>query len=203
MKKIILISAMGLLGSLLSLTASAVDIPNHNAVKMGDSAPCVILEGVSSTGANIDRCIREGAEGSQTRYTIIKFFSVSCSECSRVHKLFANIFGPGGSQEGALDNTTMNYVGLDRNSAEVRQYARNKRRELQRMNATVFVDSDRDAKRAYDVFQTPTIFVLDKQNDFKVVYKASGTITDTKLKGIINAVKTTGCHPEASKLNCK
>ena len=52
----------------------------------------------------------------------------------------------------------------------------------------VALDTDRDAKRTYDVIETPTLYVLDHEN--KVLFKHSGVLTKDDVRNIENLIET-------------
>ncbi len=134
-----------------------------------DHAPCIVLTGIEASGATNERCIREPLMESQ-KYTILKFFSIYCNACTILHNQFLKYFS---DHFQLLNNVQINYIGVDYNQNELIQYARTKREELSSLGATVFLDSQRDATRAYYVSATPTVYILDNRKNV-VLFKHIG-----------------------------
>ena len=171
--------------SMLLVVAFSVSFQAYNAQAMshqldqvnlqiqeGGHAPCVVLTGIEASGATNERCIREPLMESQ-KYTILKFFSVHCTDCTRLHKEFLQYFS---DHSQLLNNTQINYIGIDRSQSELIRYAHNKSGELSSLGATVFLDSQRDAKKAYNVSSTPTVYILDNRRNV-VLFRHQGPMS--------------------------
>ena len=179
MKKIILTTISSFIGLYaLSAVAGHGNVPNQ-----GDNAPCVVLEGITHDGKNIENCIRN-EEFSEKRYTVLKFFSVLCGDCTKLHNKFVEIFG---NDPSLLSNTSVNYIGIDRSVDALMNYAIEKRDGLSVMQATVYFDNERGARHAYGASLTPTLYVLDTHDDFKVVYKHVGVLSDANFERFLES----------------
>lgn len=153
-----------------ALAASALGFAySASALEVGETAPCVVLDQVQADGSNTEGCIRDVINENH-RYTLIEFFSTTCSACAE------NLPKVSALSEDVQGTTTVRLVSIDRNEANVRTYV-NQHRDL--INFPVAFDVNRDAKRAYDITQTPTLFVLDRQN--VVHYKHTGVLSDADL----------------------
>ena len=179
MKKTI-INLLTPLLAVLSFSLSA------QALNVGDKAPCVVLEGLEATGQSTTRCIREPQDTKKsTRYTVVKYFSVFCGACERMHETFFNLAR---SNPQLFQNVSINYIGRD-SERDLRSYARQEKISLSALSATVFMDTDRDVKRTYDFFSTPTFLVLDRKNNFEVVYKHIGIMSQKELRSFLSAIQ--------------
>ena len=157
------------------------------ALEVGDYAPCIVLTGIQVDGQEAASCIREGGK----RFTILKFFSALCSSCHIVHEKFVNLLA---SSPELLDKAAIHYIGIDSDKALLRHYRSRNATELEEWNATVFLDSERDAKRAYDVISTPTLFILDLQKDersqnYKIVYKHRGIMDSQDIREFVDSIE--------------
>ena len=79
---------------------------------------------------------------------------------------------------------TTRLIGIDRDENLLRTYLAGHK------NLILFdlaLDTNRDAKRAYDVVSTPTVFVLDPMN--KVVFRSSGVLNENEIAEIRSIVK--------------
>lgn len=144
---------------------------NTNALEVGDEAPCVVLKQMSSSGEEFEDCIREPNVEGQLK--VLEFFSATCSACvknlPKVSAL-ADEFG---------DTVTFRLVGIDRNEQLLKDFITNYRSLI---SFDVAFDTSRDAKRAFDVFATPTMFILDENN--VVIYKHIGVLRDIDIKNL-------------------
>lgn len=142
-----------------------------SALEVGETAPCVVLEHINADGSETSQCIREANEEGQLK--VLEFFSAFCSACKRNLPLFSSLNKEFG------EDVTFRLVGIDRNENALRRY-RTSNKSL--INFQVALDTDRDAKRAYDIIATPTLFVLD-END-KVLYKHIGVLGQKDLDAL-------------------
>lgn len=135
------------------------------ALEIGDAAPCVVLDHTQQ-GVDSTHCIRDPqVEG---RPVFVEFFSITCSDCQ---KNLPNIKKLAESLEG---RATVRLVSVDRDEQKVRQYmAQNQ------INLEVAFDTNRDARRAYKVSATPTLFLLNQENT--VVDKHVGVLSQQDL----------------------
>lgn len=147
------------------------------ALEVGETAPCVVLEQRLPNGSFADLCIRDH-EQAQT-HTIIEFFSITCSACA------VNL--PNVVQLGKelMPYATTRFVSIDRNREAILGYVAS---EASIQSFPVALDVERNARRAFDVVATPTLFVLDGEN--KVVFKHVGVLSETDKKNIANTIKT-------------
>ena len=155
------------LGMALSFALAFSTGPSAFAIDVGDAAPCVVLDGVDAQGNNTHGCIRDTIQPKHT-HTVIDFFSVHCSTCR------ANLPAVARLTRALTNHATVRYVSVDRSSDEVRKFLAEAPFKGH-MNNPVAFDVDRDAKKAYGVSGTPTMFILDA--NYKVVYKHAGKLT--------------------------
>ena len=167
------------LGLALSLAFAFTVSQPAIALEVGDAAPCVILDGVDAGGKNTHGCIRDTLKPAHT-HTVIDFFSVHCSTCRANLPLVATL------TRNLADKATVRYVSVDRSSDEVKQFLAEAPFKGQVNNPVAF-DVDRDAKKAYGVTGTPTMFILD--GNFTVVYKHEGKLTTEDLSHIEKLVR--------------
>ncbi len=78
----------------------------------------------------------------------------------------------------------MRFVSIDRNKQAATEYV-NRTRLIQ--DFPVAFDFERDAKAAYKVFATPTLFVLNHDN--QVVYKHVGVLSQSNIQEIRALIK--------------
>jgi peroxiredoxin len=146
------------------------------ALEVGDKAPCVQLDDVQADGSVINQCIRTHQANQQ--YTLLEFFSTTCSDCAQ------NLPNVSTLEKEIQGTTTVRLVGIDRNADQTKTYIAAHRDLIQ---FPVAIDSDRDAKQAYGVVETPTVFILDSNN--KVIYKHVDVFSDQDENDIRALVK--------------
>lgn len=137
------------------------------ALEVGDPAPCVVLDGVKANGDAVRGCIRETTDVKHT-HTIIEFFSVYCGTCKKNLPLMSQL------SDDLKANATVRYVSIDPTADEVKTFLKSAEYSKYINFPTAF-DVDRDAKDAYEVKKTPTLFILDTKYD--IVYKHTGAMT--------------------------
>ena len=81
---------------------------------------------------------------------------------------------------------TVRYVSLERTAKEVTDFLKDPAYSKYVNFPTAF-DVDHDAKKAYEVIKTPTLFVLD--GNYDIVYKHSGLMTQADLDHIKDLVR--------------
>lgn len=146
------------------------------ALEVGGAAPCVVLNHVAADNSESEHCIREPNQAGQK--VLIEFFSATCSDCQANLPKFAGL-----AQElGGV--ATFRAIGIDRNESLLRNYINSHRMEIP---FEVALDIQRDAKMAYGVVSTPTLFILDSSNT--VVYKHEGVLSDVNLEQIRTLVR--------------
>lgn len=146
------------------------------AVQVGEQAPCVVLNNISATGAEADYCIREPNVEGQVK--LLEFFSATCSACIRNLPIFSALHAELGTE------ATFRLVGIDRDEDLLRDYVTEKKSLI---NFDTALDTNRDAKRAYDVFATPTLFVLSADNT--VLYRHVGVLRPSDVSKIRKIIK--------------
>ena len=177
---------------IMSMMALSVSRADAVALELGEYAPCAVLDGLEPSGTEINQCIRMPLEeASEKRYTVLKFFSVHCGSCHKLHGKFVARFK---DSPELLNNAVINYIGIDRDKAAIRRYAQKKTNDLEVLGASVFFDHERAAKKAYGVMITPTTFVLDRHADescreFKVVYKHVGMMDADEMEEFISSFR--------------
>ena len=156
-----------------SMLAAAILPATASALEVGDTAPCVVLENIEPSGDSTEACIRDHQDGQE--FTIVEFFSVFCGACTR------NLPTVSALADMVEENTQTRLVAIDRSRFDVQDYL-DDHQDL--IHFPVALDVDRDAKRAYDVIYTPTLFVLDANQ--KVVYKHVGMLTRSDVIDILS-----------------
>jgi len=156
--------------SLLVLLFATLGV-HATALEVGDAAPCVVLKQISANGSESEHCIRD-REVTQ-KFTIIEFFSITCSTCQ------ANLPKVRELGESVACSATTRLVAIDRDEQGIREYISRHRSEIP---FEVALDIERDAKRAYDVVSTPTLYVLDQNN--QVVYAHHGLLSQQDIDAI-------------------
>ena len=149
------------------------------ALEVGDPAPCVVLDGVDANRNPTHGCIRDTVSPKHT-HTIIDFFSIHCSTCK------ANMPKVKSLADEVADVATVRYVSVDRNAEDVKKFVSNSQFS-QFLKLPVAFDVEREARAAYQVAGTPTMFILDK--NFKIVYKHAGALSDADLHHIKRIVR--------------
>ncbi|MCO5142845.1 MAG: TlpA family protein disulfide reductase [Oligoflexia bacterium] len=149
---------------------------NSFALEVGEQAPCVVLEHLGTpSGQDSTHCIRDAREGQKV---ILEFFSATCSDCAKNLPIVSNL-----SRE--LGNTALvRLVGIDRSEQLLRDHY-NSNKNL--IPGEVALDTDRDAKKAYGVVSTPTMFILD--SEYKVIFKHKGVLKNSDVQEIKNLVR--------------
>ncbi len=167
MKKLFLLSAL-----LLPFAST----PRALALEVGDAAPCVVLKHISPNGgADAEHCIREPEVEGQ--YKVLEFFSATCSDCA------LNLPKVSGLAMRLRGKATTRLIGIDRSESLLREYTSSHRDQIK---FEVALDTNRDAKRAYDVVATPTLFVLDNKDVVK--FKKVGVLNEQDLSTIESIV---------------
>jgi len=149
---------------------------NASALEVGDAAPCVVLNHIAADSQESDHCIRDHKE--TQNFTLLEFFSSTCHDCIKNLPFLRSL----GSAVVSTAETRM--VALDRSEKQVRQYIADNRADLP---FEIALDLDRDAKKAYGVVGTPTLFVLNSDN--VIVYKHQGILAPSDIQKIKEIVK--------------
>ena len=155
----------GLIFGLLSFSLMAVEV--------GDSAPCVYLDTVvSGVGTeSVEQCVTDKSEGHQ--FTILEFMSITCGACIKnLPKISALAVELG-------DHVTTKMVSIDRNVEAVNSFLETNESLITFLFA---FDNERVAKTAYSIRYTPTMFILNDEDE--VIYKHIGTLTEEHIAEI-------------------
>ncbi len=161
---------------LTALTLSVFAAPASFALEVGDAAPCVVLNHLGTPeGQESEHCIRDAAEGQKK---VLEFFSAVCSDCARNLPKVSNLARELG------DQAVVRLIGLDRSEALLREHFM-KNKDL--IPGEVALDTNRDAKKAYGVVSTPTLFLLDQDN--KIIFKHEGVLSNSDLMQIKQFVR--------------
>lgn len=154
---------------LLTMTLILTGLASAHAVEVGEQAPCVVLNHVAGDGSETEHCIRDPNQEGQ--FKLLEFFSVLCSDCMKNRPKFLALESELGHK------ATFRFLAVDQNEKLVRAFIAK--------NPTVVetaLDLNRDARTAYGVVATPTLFVLDADN--KVVFKHQGVLREADLTAI-------------------
>lgn len=155
----------------LSLLLSFVSFQAY-ALGVGEQAPCVELVNVAPDGTESSHCIREAKD--QNQFKILEFFSATCHLCIENLPVLSDLANQ------VTSTTTTRLVGIDRDEQLIRGFIRNYSNLI---HFEVALDTDRDAKRAYDITSTPTMFILDAKD--QVIYKHVGLLSSKNVSEII------------------
>lgn len=159
--------------SILGLALTLASLSTH-ALEVGEGAPCVVLDHVQK-GAESTHCIREPQITEKP--VVIEFFSITCSDCFKnlpqIKKLAAQLEG----------KATVRLVSIDRNESLVREYIKENHIDLE-----VAFDTEKAARKAYQVSVTPTLYVLDKTNT--VIEKHTKVLTDEDLSTLVKNIES-------------
>ena len=143
------------------------------ALDVGQSAPCVVLDHTQN-GVDSSHCIREPqVEG---RPVLIEFFSITCSDCMK------NLPRVKALAQALQGQATVRLISIDRDVNKVREYI-----QANKIDLEVAFDSNRDARKAYGVSVTPTLFILDQENT--IAEKHTGVLSEKDLMQIIEKVQ--------------
>ena len=137
------------------------------ALEVGDSAPCVMINHISPARVESEHCIRDAKVESQKK--VLEFFLTTCSDCLANLPKFSDLAHRFGS------TATFRLIGIDRNEMAIRSYLATHAHLIGASGIDTGLDTDRDAKKAYGVVATPTLFVLDHNNT--IIYKHVGQLT--------------------------
>lgn len=157
-----------------------------SALEVGDAAPCVVLDGQSANGSAVTGCIRDTIEPGQN-HTIIDFFSIDCGTCK------ANMPALSALANEISQLATTRYVSIDRDVNRVKAFLKDSE-YAKFLKFPVAFDFERDAKTAYGVVKTPTMFILDKE--YNIVYKHSGALSAASIQEIKKVVGAKGTNNE-------
>lgn len=149
---------------------------NVYALEVGEVAPCVVLNQVQNSGSEREHCIREPNVEGQKK--VLEFFQTTCSDCQKNLPYFLAL---------AYDNkekVTFRLVGIDRSEDDLREFTRN---NAQLGDIEVALDIERDAKKAYGITTTPTLFILDAADI--VLYKHVGVLDQESIAEIAEILK--------------
>ena len=149
---------------------------NAFSLEVGEEAKCVVLDHVQTDNTVTSHCIREKEEG--RKFTLIEFFSITCSACQENLPKISSLANE------LSDVATTRFVSIDRDINAVKNYI-NQKREF--ISFEVALDNDRFARKEYQVFATPTLFILNENN--QVVYKHVGVLSQTDLENIRNLTR--------------
>jgi thiol-disulfide isomerase/thioredoxin len=148
------------------------------ALEVGDHAPCVVLNHIAADGMESEHCIREPEEGTRTKLKVLEFFSAVCSDCHKNLPIFSQL------SMDLQGQATFRLVAIDRDESLVRDYIKTERDNIR---FEVALDTSRDAKKAYNIVATPTLFVLDAQDT--VLYKHQGVLSSKDVENIKDLVE--------------
>lgn len=146
---------------------------NAYSLDVGDTAPCVVLDAFTPDGGEETKCIRD-RDDSQ-KYTVIDFFSVFCGAC------VANLPNLKKLHDAVKSTTQVRLVSIDRDEDDLKDFLK-ERRTKKYVKFPVAHDPYRDAKKEYKIRATPTLFVLDENNE--VVMKHVGMLDDDYINKI-------------------
>ncbi len=147
---------------------------NLYALEVGQTAPCVTLEGLDAAGNPVEGCIRDQVDTNHT-HTLLEFFSITCKTCNK------NLPNLNRLTKAIEDKVTVRIVTLNENVEEVKAYL--KKPEIAAfVNFHTAFDPDLKAKDSYGVSKTPTHFILNKQNE--VIYKHLGLLAERDIEDI-------------------
>lgn len=145
--------------ALIAIAALAVSLTTFTSkvhaadLNVGDTAPCVVLNHLYPNAGEQEHCIRDPEQEGQL--VLLEFFSARCSDCRRNLPKVSQLHRELG------EGLTVRLVDIDRQEDLLRSYFSAQRSLI---NFSMALDTSRDAKRAYGVFSTPTLFILNSEN---------------------------------------
>lgn len=151
--------------------------PSVQALDVGDYAPCVVLAQQLADGTATEGCIRDVTDEENHSFTILDFASIFCSTCKANQPFLFDL------TERVEETATVRKIYVDRSKSRVEDYVEDNKDVI---NYSVAFDTDRDARRAYEVRSTPTLFILDEENT--IVYKHRGPMDDETVEEIVELV---------------
>jgi thiol-disulfide isomerase/thioredoxin len=149
-------------------------------LQVGDKAPCVVLEQQTASGDGTKGCIRDVLDENH-KFTFVEFFSISCSTCAKNLPVLANL-----ASEYA-ETLTLRQISVDRDVEAVKEFI-DTNAEL--LAGPIAFDNERLATKAYFVKKTPTLFVLNTEN--QVLYRHQGLLTEEDVDAIKDIVEQEG-----------
>jgi hypothetical protein len=144
----------------------------QGGIGVGDQAPCVSLRDIQPDSTEITQCIR--TRPANVPFLLLEFSSVMCSACQDNLPVLSKLAG----EVHATAATRM--ILIDRSESLIRDYLKNTPKSLIHFPASL--DMERKAKKAYGIFATPTLFILDQSN--RVIYKHVGTLLPDDVEAI-------------------
>jgi thiol-disulfide isomerase/thioredoxin len=157
--------------TLISFTAGAVEV--------GETAPCVVLNQISANGIEAEHCIRDPKVTGEK--VVLEFFLTTCSDCQANLPIFSDL------ASRLSGKATFRLVGTDRSEAAIRGYLQSNASLIAGAQIETALDTQRDARRAYSVVATPTLFILDSQNT--VLYRHTGILKPSDVQAIEQILK--------------
>lgn len=137
---------------------------NTFGLEVGDTAPCVVLDGLTSEGKPMMRCIRDREKSSQG-YTVVDFALTTCEACQ------ASLPSVKWLHDCVSEFATVRSVFGDANQEDINKFLTSHKEDI---NYAVAFDTKQTALRAWGVHLLPTTFVLNKKN--VIVYKHEGVL---------------------------
>lgn len=151
--------------------------PVAQALEVGDAAPAVTLNHImpddSESSLNVESRLTAGQN-----FILVEFFSITCGPCIRNLPTISSL----ATDVAATTQTRL--VAIDRDPAAVRTFVGEHRDTI---HFPVALDHERFALRAYGVRATPTIFIVNDQQ--QIVYKHVGTLSAQDVQEIRNLVQ--------------
>ncbi len=151
--------------------------PSAFALNVGDTAPAIQLSTLATDGTLSDVNLLSRDLGEQ-RFTMLEFFSITCGPCVRNLPTYNSL----GNE--IVPTTKTRLVAIDRDVGAVTEFVNVNRAHVQ---MPVSFDNNRDALRAYGVRATPTLFILDANQ--QIIYKHVGTLSAADVSEIRSLVQ--------------
>jgi thiol-disulfide isomerase/thioredoxin len=167
-----LTAVASLLSVFLALAGNLPSARADSGLGVGDNAPCISLRDVQPDGHELDQCIRSRPD--HVKYILVEFFSITCSACLDNMPVVAQLARDLGG------NAATRLIAIDRDEAAIRQYIAETPADLKPF--PIALDTKREAKKAFGIYATPTLFILNSTN--QIVYKHIGTLSPDDVEAI-------------------
>ena len=151
------------------------------AYNVGETVQDIAIPHLSTTGAITTKNLLSGE--SSTQFKVIEFFLTTCPLCNANRPIFSRL-----NQE-FQGKVLFKLVGIDRPNRRtgrpdaILNYVSAHSRELQ---FEIGLDHDRAAYNLYDITETPTLYVLNANNE--VVYKHGHQVINARAEAEIRSI---------------
>jgi peroxiredoxin len=142
-----------------------------SALEVGSQAPDVRLRILLSNGQEVLESVNSLETGKKV---LLDFFSTTCTYCQANLKNFRQLSGQ------LSDKASFIIVGIDRSESVTRQFAK------ENPDLNIAIDNKREAKKAYEIFATPTTIIIDENK--QIIYFHEGVLSEQDKTQITNLI---------------